>query len=302
MFLACPACTSRFRVNPLAIGEGRDVRCSKCGNQWFALPSDVHDEQGVRLTAPLPPKPVAKEEFTEALEDPALRRPQPIAKEYEPNLDMALGDEIPVPAGRIAVSADPVSTAFGIPDAAPEEEIDIEALDAALQRDSAALPVASSSTPAQAQTLVLAAACVVLIFLNFATAFLFFRDSLIHAIPATRGLYTALGYQDTSGIHFADLRLKKGGNDARPRYSIEGKIVNTSNRPLQQPDAHIALIGKNGEILREVPVEGSKKPLPKDQALPFSVPAKYFATPRAAQAEAMVLRLGSPLELSIADQ
>jgi predicted Zn finger-like uncharacterized protein len=291
MFLACPACTSRFRVNPQAIGEGRDVRCSKCGNQWFALQSDVHDEQGVRLAPPPAPKPAPVREETEATPAP---RPQPIPREYEPNLDMALGDEIPMPFERQFAAEETTPE--------PEADIDFETLDAALTRSTAALPAAAPANAWRAQKVMIAAACVALVVLNLGTAFLFFRDSIARTIPATRSLYGALGYQDTSGISFADLRLKRTGTEQRPRFSVEGKIVNTLDKPFRQPDVHIALIGKDGEILREVPVEGSDKPLPKDQALPFSVPAKYFATPRAAQAEAMVLRLGSPLELSIADQ
>lgn len=41
MILTCPACSSRYLIDPAALGgKGRTVRCAGCDHQWFAEPPD----------------------------------------------------------------------------------------------------------------------------------------------------------------------------------------------------------------------------------------------------------------------
>ena len=41
MFIACPNCSTRYLVDPVAIGiTGRDVRCAKCAHSWFQAPPE----------------------------------------------------------------------------------------------------------------------------------------------------------------------------------------------------------------------------------------------------------------------
>ena len=38
MILTCPACSSRYLIEPAALGGGRAVRCANCGHRWFVAP------------------------------------------------------------------------------------------------------------------------------------------------------------------------------------------------------------------------------------------------------------------------
>lgn len=53
MKLACPACATRYLVDPRALGAGRKVRCARCKHVWFAEPPP--DVVPVGLSRPAPP-------------------------------------------------------------------------------------------------------------------------------------------------------------------------------------------------------------------------------------------------------
>ena len=41
MILTCPACDTRYHVDPASLSpEGRNVRCAHCGHRWLARPPD----------------------------------------------------------------------------------------------------------------------------------------------------------------------------------------------------------------------------------------------------------------------
>lgn len=59
MILKCPACETRYALDPAKLGEdGRRVKCARCGNVWFATPPE--DAERVPPPEP-PPKSVAAE-------------------------------------------------------------------------------------------------------------------------------------------------------------------------------------------------------------------------------------------------
>lgn len=58
MILTCPSCTTRYLINPAALGEsGRTVRCARCAHSWIERPPDE----------PLPPPPIDIEPPPEAV-------------------------------------------------------------------------------------------------------------------------------------------------------------------------------------------------------------------------------------------
>lgn len=86
MIVTCPACATRYQVDPSTIGpQGRTVRCSKCGHSWTQTPPDDM------------PRDVALDQATEP-------PPVPQAPEAMPDRDFAA---VPrrVPRGRPQVRA-----------------------------------------------------------------------------------------------------------------------------------------------------------------------------------------------------
>ena len=276
------------------------MRCSKCGNQWFAMQSDIRDEHGVAFAAPLPERKAEPRMEVEDASPP--RRLQPIPREYTSDIGMPLGDEFPMQAPEPRYTA-PAEETPATPQE-PEEEIDIDALEQAIALKQASLPSMAPRSYAP-HIAMMAMACVIFLLLNLFTAFLFFRDTITAAIPATRALYSMVGFQPTQGLSLADLKLKRydnANNPNYPRFDIAGTIVNTQDLAIQEPDVWIAMVGKNGEILREWMMNGGEKRVPKDRPLTFSTQNEYLKTSRVAEAESLVLHLGSPVELSLSDE
>lgn len=56
MIITCPNCSTRFTINPAALGEhGRNVRCAKCGHRWLATPPPpVPPPEALTTLAPVP--------------------------------------------------------------------------------------------------------------------------------------------------------------------------------------------------------------------------------------------------------
>jgi predicted Zn finger-like uncharacterized protein len=54
MILSCPACSTRYLLEPAALGpRGRQVRCAKCGHSWQQMPpADMPREIDVSLPPP----------------------------------------------------------------------------------------------------------------------------------------------------------------------------------------------------------------------------------------------------------
>lgn len=65
MIVSCPACSTRYLVEPSALGaEGRAVRCAKCEHSWFqSPPDDMPREVNLAIppagSVPLPVRPKA---------------------------------------------------------------------------------------------------------------------------------------------------------------------------------------------------------------------------------------------------
>lgn len=91
MRLTCPACAAAYNVPDAMIGEGRQMRCARCGHQWFATPSQGIIEPS---EAPAAPPPAEPEPATTAVLAPV---PPP---EPEPEPEAPAEPELTSPAPR----------------------------------------------------------------------------------------------------------------------------------------------------------------------------------------------------------
>lgn len=77
MILTCPQCATRYQIEDAKFPPGgRNVRCAKCGHQWFQAPPAPEPEPTVEIPARPPPPPAVAPSAAVA---PAIREAEPEA-------------------------------------------------------------------------------------------------------------------------------------------------------------------------------------------------------------------------------
>jgi predicted Zn finger-like uncharacterized protein len=76
------------------------------------------------------------------------------------------------------------------------------------------------------------------------------RERVVAALPATAGLYSAIGLPvNLSGLAIADVSAHLGEGADKTLLSVEGSLVNLRPRETSAPDLRIALRGADGREL-----------------------------------------------------
>ncbi len=280
--IACPNCHSTFKVPANAVGaEGRKLRCSNCGNNWHAQPSELlHELHPHAAIIVSNDKAIAAAIFVEELLSPPAIPPAAIFVdkllassvqnetwliEEQQNILPSTPTPLPKKEDSFFALEDDSATPANAPPPLISEVI-VEAIDEAVDIEQAELEddtydeFASLFTNPQATKLEKPARpafytnTYLLLVANFACfvvlAFALLvdgRDAIIAKIPASSAFYRLIGYQQTSHLQLADLTF----TSSKSKYIVKGKIINNAKHASLVPTIRARIFDKRGNVTGE---------------------------------------------------
>jgi predicted Zn finger-like uncharacterized protein len=267
MLIACPNCQTSYQLADVAISpNGRSVRCSRCQNQWRAMPSSANDGAAIQ-SHPSPPQAPAESESDMAREpsvNEAYAEPSPDASAIaqdaaEPGEAPPLSlSEIPIPIEH--VPPDPADDA----DSPPVVEMDngppdVESV--AERRERARARQARWRLPlpmAIAALLLLSAGLVGL------------RKDVVRHAPQLASFYSAVGMPvNLRGLAFTDLKIGNEIHDGVPVLVVEGVITSVVSQPSDVPRLRFSLRSATGAEVYSWTAPPSQSVLGPFESLPF---------------------------------
>jgi predicted Zn finger-like uncharacterized protein len=269
MLLTCPCCATSFRVSPVSIGAGREVRCARCEVIWFASPLKAE------------PEVAAKAEITPAAEaaKASVKEEEPAKEEKDVAAAEALSiipDEkaIIVFEKKTEVAAD--AKALTLADKADEEEATAEeeilfapeltTMDPAPPRHTARR--APKPKRPRDKTFALSAVTGFLaltVFCGIAA-----RAMLVRAVPDLAGFYAAVGLGvNLRGLEFRAVRTAQATQDGIPVLVVEGEIANVTSQTVEIPKLRLAVLGKEGREIYAWTSQLPRSSLKEGEQMPF---------------------------------
>ena len=260
MILTCPSCESQFLVDAAQIPpEGREVRCASCKHQWHANA----DGQAAELK-PLEPESAdgtAEEEVSKLI---AFPDPEPSEEEHDE--ERASGeDALPEDAFAGDSLEDlPESLSSPTSELLDEESMrqDPELVSAIDQSDddvtNDAYAVDAEPEPVKASLKPLMALAAALLLAVIITSFFALR-------PAMQGpfgfVYAMFGSPPSTGLALSEVSLRERPSRSKARFTIEGKIVNSTAEPLAVPTLRIGMLDGEGNLMHSREYSDESKPV-----------------------------------------
>jgi predicted Zn finger-like uncharacterized protein len=221
MILTCPACATRYVVDPKAIGaSGRTVRCARCHETWHQdVPEDLPPS---RLTRPI------------EVEAPELPPVMPtMSSSYEDRPVFSRFDE----PEEEASPADPMPSFMARPEPIGSDRN---------------LPVLHRPKPRISKLMIGWAALVLVVVLLLAGLW-FARTPLVAAWPPLQRLYALAGLPvdaPSFGLEVRNLTPAFSKVDNTPTLVVTGEVANTSGGVRKVPSLRVTLRNAKNESLK----------------------------------------------------
>ncbi len=259
MRIVCPNCQTSYVVSADSLGpEGRQVRCVRCKETWYA--TAVEDEQQPDVAAAAvsaaaasaqyergagaaaPSEPAADEGWGEAAEADG-------DETVDPNLAARAAARLgPSPEHPPTLAAEPPAgdwdAAFTAPDApplaptAPEPE-NIESFAARRARRERKRNQPRSLAPRPGTVIVTLVAVL--------GALIGWRSDVVRAMPGTASLFAAIGLPvNLRGLAFSDIVTTKEAHDGATILVVQGTISNITKQPRDVPRIRVAVKNAKG--------------------------------------------------------
>lgn len=210
MILTCPACATRFVVDPRSLGaDGRKVRCARCRHIWFATAPD-EALRAVNDLAPPPAPPAAAVPDAESSVEPAPP-PRPTPRANLPARRRA------VPRGLVVGWAALILVAIGLAAMVYDARDDIAAAWPATRRLYDLLDIAVAEAPPLEPA----------------------HDTPVHH-PEVPG----------AGLEAHDLEPELVTSAGTLVLRLRGRVVNVSAEPRTVPSLRATLMAADGRRLR----------------------------------------------------
>lgn len=101
MIITCPDCETQFLVNPADIApDGRDVKCSRCGYQWYVAPVLDADEASVGIPPMEPVVDHAEASVPELEDEEEIPATAPATQSSDDTPTMT-SNQLPVPVEQV---------------------------------------------------------------------------------------------------------------------------------------------------------------------------------------------------------
>ena len=259
MLIVCPSCATSYQLGPAALGpSGRSVRCARCKNAWFAVPSDALAEAMPELAVGAP-RERAGEAFADHAPDEMPREADPVAIEHEATIAPAdapplAPEHLPEAAQLADIHVDP-----SVPDS-------IETVAARRAPRSRAEPRNRRSVLRRLASLPM----LIVALVAALTALVQSREKVVRQVPQMASLFAAVGLPvNLRGFEFEGVTSSTEISDGTPVLVIEGTIVNVTRRPLEVPRLRFALRNSAGHEVYAWTTQPEKSTLGSGNGLIF---------------------------------
>jgi predicted Zn finger-like uncharacterized protein len=268
MKIVCPSCQTSYDVSAASLGaEGRQVRCVRCKEIWFATPSEdpatAAEAAGMSAAA-------ASAQYRRGAG--ANADPAPGAADdpwgQADQADHAAGDDVSVDPNLAARAADRSGLRFEDPpmaDAGAEAFPDtLAAHDAPPLAPAADAQQASSEPADDIETFAARRArrerlrnqrrsgrpsvtTVLIILFAIAAALIGWRTDVVRVMPQTASLFAAIGLPvNLRGLAFSDVTTVTEAHDGVTMLLVQGTITNVSRQPRDVPRIRLAMKNNAG--------------------------------------------------------